>query len=137
MIMVAIVVMVVIIPVAIRVPALSFHIPPAMSMFPTIVACFRQLAASFRCLLALPAVMFDGLMHPMIRLDDSFLAVIRLRARRRAKQRQSSRQESRSNDHPPACQIFSMSHESFPPGNLHRAKKLTFAGRWERIPAKP
>lgn len=135
MIMVAIVI--VIIPVAIRVPPASFHIPPPVPMFPAIAARFREFMPGTCRLFALPSMFFRGLVQAMIRFNDSFLAIIRLGAWRCSKQRQSSRQKCRPYDPLPARQILSMSHNSFPPGNLHARKRLRSQSAGSQYPLNP
>jgi len=72
--LVAVVVMVV--PIAIRAPAVAVFIPPAMAMFPTPSARFGKLMAIFYSLRAVPAMMLGGLMEFVIRVGDAPLAVV-------------------------------------------------------------
>jgi len=80
-------IVVVVVPIPICVPAVSFHIPPAMTVFPAIRARFREIVPRICRLLALVAVVFDRFVQFVVGLDDSFLAVVCLRARSRSKQR--------------------------------------------------
>ncbi len=72
--LVAVVVMVV--PIAIRAPAVAVFIPPAMAMFPTPSARFGKLMAIFYSLRAVPAMMLGGFMEFVIRVGDAPLAVV-------------------------------------------------------------
>ena len=54
-------VVIVVIPVAIRVPAITVGVPPTVVVFPAIVARFCELVSGMRGLLALVTVMLDGL----------------------------------------------------------------------------
>ena len=78
-------IVVVIVPIAVPVPAASFHIPPAMTMLPAVMPRFRQLVAGVRRLFALPSMPFGGFVQLVIGLDDSFLAIIGTGARRQRK----------------------------------------------------
>ena len=75
-------IVVAIVPIAIGVPAASFHIPPAVAMLPAVMPRFRQFAPGMRRLFALPSMPFGGLVQLVIGLDDSFLAIIGPGARR-------------------------------------------------------
>jgi len=52
------VIVVVIVPIAIRAPALGVRIPPAVRMIPAILPCLRELLPPLRCLGTIPSVMF-------------------------------------------------------------------------------
>ena len=55
------VIVVVIIPVAIRVPAITVGVPPAVVVFPAVFAGFCEFVSRMRGLLALVTVMLDSL----------------------------------------------------------------------------
>jgi hypothetical protein len=74
-IVVAIAVVVVIIPIAIGVPAVAILIPPAVIGIPAVLASFPQFMAGVLCLLTLPAVVFGGLVEPVIGLCEAVLAL--------------------------------------------------------------
>lgn len=82
-----IVIVVVVIPVAIGVPAVSLHIPPAMTVLPAILPRFGQLMPRMLRLFALPSMLLCGFVQTMVCLADSFLAIIGLGAGCRPKQR--------------------------------------------------
>ena len=71
-----IVVVIVIIPVALIVPAPSILIPPATRVFPAVGAGFSEFVAPVVCLRALPAVLFNRFVQLMIRFGDALLAVV-------------------------------------------------------------
>ena len=85
-------VVIVIIPVAIGVPAVTVGVPPTAVVFPTIVAGFCEFVSRMRGLLALPTVMLDGLVQPVIGVPDSLVAIVCFRARHSSEKRQSARQ---------------------------------------------
>src|SRR5258708_9076391 len=74
--LVAVVIVVVIIPIAIGAPAAVVFIPPAMVMFPTPSARFGKLMAIFCNLRAVPAMMLGGFMEFVVRVGDTPLAVV-------------------------------------------------------------
>ena len=78
-------IVVVIVPIAVGVPAASFRIPPAVTMLPAVMPRFRQFVPGMRRLFALPSMPFGGLVQLVIGLDDSFLAIIGPGARRQTK----------------------------------------------------
>jgi hypothetical protein len=87
-------VVIVIIPIAIGVPAVAILIPPAMALVPATFARFVQFVPRTIGLPAFPAVMLDGFVQPVIRLGDAPLAtavVIRARTRRPGKDREANK----------------------------------------------
>jgi hypothetical protein len=78
-------IVVVVIPIAFRVPAVAVFVPPTMVLVPAVFPRVTQLMARTIRLLALPSVMLHGFMQFVVRLGDAALAtvvVIRKRTRR-------------------------------------------------------
>jgi hypothetical protein len=71
-----VVVVVVIIPIAFRVPAMSIFVPPAVAVLPTVGARFRQFVAPVFGLRTLPSMFVDGFMELMVGLDDALLTLV-------------------------------------------------------------
>jgi len=69
-------VMIVVIPVALRAPAMFVFIPPAMPATPASFARFMQLMASLVRLAAVATVMLDGFMKTVIGLGDAPLTIV-------------------------------------------------------------
>jgi hypothetical protein len=74
-------VVIVVIPIAIRPPAVTVLIPPAMTVFPAPGARFGKLMAILRGLRAVPTMMLGGFMEFVISVGDALLAVV-IRAQR-------------------------------------------------------
>jgi hypothetical protein len=74
--LVTIVVVIVVVPIALIVPAVSVFIPPAMRMFPAPGAGVSEFVAPMIGLRALPAVVFHGIVKLVIRVDDALLAIV-------------------------------------------------------------
>lgn len=74
MIVIAAVVMVVIIPVAVGMPAMAVFIPPPVGVSPAVLARFVQLLARVYHLSALPAMVFGSFVQPVIGFCDAPLA---------------------------------------------------------------
>jgi hypothetical protein len=79
MVMVAITVVVVIIPIALAVPAVTIFVPPAVAVFPAVGACIRKFMAPVFGLRTLPAVFVDSLMKLVVRFDDAPLTGVVVR----------------------------------------------------------
>jgi hypothetical protein len=75
--MIAIMVVIVFVPVALRPPAVSVFIPPAMVVIPAIPAGFDKFVAPMFRFGTLPTVAFRGSVKIVIRFDDAFLAIVR------------------------------------------------------------
>jgi hypothetical protein len=73
---VTVVIMVVLIPIAIRMPAMLVFIPPSMIGVPAVLTCFVQLVAPTFSLLTLIAVMLGRFVQLVIGPRDASLAVI-------------------------------------------------------------
>jgi hypothetical protein len=71
-----VVIVVVVIPVTISVPAMVIFVPPAMAMLPAIFAGFVKFTTVFGGFWAVPAVVFHGFVKPVVGPCDTFLAVI-------------------------------------------------------------
>ena len=68
-------VVVVIIPIAIGVPAVAIFIPPTVPPAPAVFPCFMQVVARMICLPAVPAVVLDGFVQFVVGLSDAPLAI--------------------------------------------------------------
>jgi len=69
-------IVVVVIPIAFRVPAVGVFVPPTMALVPAVFPRFTQLVACTIRLLALPTVMLHGFVQSMVRLGDAALATV-------------------------------------------------------------
>ena len=65
---------IVVIPIAIGMPAVAVFVPPAMALIPAAFACFAQFMTRTIRLPAVPAVMFHGFVEFVVRLDNAPLA---------------------------------------------------------------
>jgi hypothetical protein len=82
-IVVSVVIVIMVIPITIRMPAMLVFIPPPMVGFPTALTHFVQLSAPALSLFTLVAVMLDGFVQSVVGFGDAPLAVvIRAQARR-------------------------------------------------------
>jgi uncharacterized membrane protein len=75
-VVVAVVIMVVVIPIVIRTPAMLVFIPPSMIRFPAALPLFMQDVTPFFRLLALIAVVLDGFMQLVIGFRNASLAIV-------------------------------------------------------------
>jgi len=73
---IALVIVVVIIPIMFRVPAMLVFIPPTMVGTPAVLTRFVQIVAAMLGLLAPVAVTLDGFVKPVIGSGDASLAVV-------------------------------------------------------------
>jgi hypothetical protein len=69
-------VVIVVIPIAIGVPAVSVLVPPAMRAAPAIFASFVQIVTGTVGLAAVPAVMLDGFVELVVRAGDATLTIV-------------------------------------------------------------
>jgi len=69
-------IVVVVIPIAIGMPAVAVFVPPAMPLIPAAFPRFTQLVTSMFRLAAIPAVMFRGFVKLVVRLGDSSLTTM-------------------------------------------------------------
>jgi hypothetical protein len=74
--LVAIMVVIVVIPITIRVPATAVFIPPSMVPLPASFPRFAQIEAGAVRLPAVPAIVLDGFMHSVIGFGYAPLATI-------------------------------------------------------------
>lgn len=74
--MIAVVIMVVIIPIAIRMPAMPVFIPPSMMTVPAALPLFAQLMAPVFGLPTFVTVMLDGLVQLVIGFRNASLAIV-------------------------------------------------------------
>jgi len=77
MIVVAIMVVIMIIPITIGVPAVSIFIPPTMLVFPAVRARFGKFMAPMFGFRTLPTVVLDGFVKLVVRLGGALLTVVR------------------------------------------------------------
>src|SRR5437899_12579618 len=68
--------MIVLVPVALRAPAMFVLVPPLVKFTPAMLASLVQLAALVPCLLAVPPMFFDGLVQFMLGVFDAALAAL-------------------------------------------------------------
>ena len=90
MLVVEIVVVIMIVPIAIGVPAVSIFIPPAVVVFIAVGAGFPEFVPPVFGLRALHAVVFDGFMKFVVCLGDALLTIVV-----RADNRRGDKKESR------------------------------------------
>lgn len=89
-------VVIVIVPVAVIMPAMAVFIPPAVVRAPTAFSRFTQFMAGMIRLPTVPAMMLDGFVESMIRLADSPLTMIVIGvSSRRCRECQQANQRSR------------------------------------------
>jgi len=69
-------IVVVVIPIAIGVPAAAVFVPPTMAFVPAAFSRFAQFEAGVVCLPTVPAVVFHGFVQFVVRLEDTALATI-------------------------------------------------------------
>jgi hypothetical protein len=69
-------IVIVVIPIAVGMPAVAVFVPPAMPLVPAAFPRFAQFVPRMVRLPAVPAVIFDSFVQPMIRFGDAPLATI-------------------------------------------------------------
>lgn len=69
-------IVVVVIPIAVGMPAVAVFVPPAMSLIPAALAGFVQLVPRVVRLPAIPAVMLYGFVESVVRPIDAALASV-------------------------------------------------------------
>lgn len=90
--MIAVVIMVVLIPIMFRMPAMFVLIPPSMVGIPAALTHFVQIVAPMLCLLTLVAVTLDRFVQPVIGSGDASLAVVIGAQARRADEHEKASQ---------------------------------------------
>jgi hypothetical protein len=86
-------VVIAVIPITVRVPAMPIFIPPTMAFPPATFASFTQLMPRMVRLPAVPAVVFDSLVQSVVCLDDAPLTAVIVMGegtRRRAERQQAN-----------------------------------------------
>jgi hypothetical protein len=73
---IAVVIMVVVVPITIRMPAMLVFIPPSMVGIPAALTRFVQIVAPVLSLLALVAVMLNSFVKSVVGFRDASLAVV-------------------------------------------------------------
>jgi hypothetical protein len=93
MVVIPIMVMIVFVPIAICVPAVSVFIPPFVDVVPAIFASLVELMPRIACLAAVPPVMLNSFVDLVICPSESMLAgvIVGRRSRRSAQQQEPSR----------------------------------------------
>jgi len=89
--MVEVVVVIMVIPITIGVPAVGIFVPPAVLVLIAISASFREFVAPVLGLLTLPAMVFDRLVQLMVCLLDALLAILLGAYNRRGDEKKSRR----------------------------------------------
>ena len=89
MLVVEIVVVIMIVPIAIGVPAVSIFIPPAVVVFIAVGAGFPEFVPPVFGLRALHAVVFDGFMKFVVCLGDALLTIVVRADNRRGDEKES------------------------------------------------
>jgi hypothetical protein len=74
--MIAMMVVIVIIPIVVGVPAALIFVPPAVAVFPAVRACFAEFVAPVFRFGALPAMVLDGFVKLVVSPGDALLAVV-------------------------------------------------------------
>src|SRR6266481_9679504 len=69
-------IVIVVVPIAFRVPAVAVFVPPAMALVPAVFPRFTQFVAGTIRLLTLPTVMLHGFVQFVVRLGDAALATM-------------------------------------------------------------
>jgi len=87
--LVAIMIVVVIVPVALVAPTMAVFIPPTVRMFPTVGTRFGKFVAPMFRLRTLPTMVFDSLVELVVRMNNALLAVV-VSVRSRSREEQSS-----------------------------------------------
>jgi hypothetical protein len=96
MVTIALMIVVVIIPVAIRAPAAAVFVPPAVRVRPAVLPFPAQSVSCTVCLPALPAIPFSGLMHLTVGSRDAPLAIPLIGANRRCADKSQSSSQRRA-----------------------------------------
>src|SRR6267142_2665379 len=117
-------VVIVIVPVAIGVPAIAIFIPPAMTVFPARFAGFVQFVPPMRGLLAFISVVLDRFMQFVVGFSQTLLAAVGLRCRHAGKKRQSRGQSRCSQQRFPIARFKSKSHVVSPLKTSRRVSSL-------------
>jgi hypothetical protein len=73
---IAVVIMVVVVPITIRMPAMLVFIPPSMVGIPAVLTRFVQIVAPVLSLLTLVAVMLDSFVKSVLGFRDAPLAIV-------------------------------------------------------------
>jgi hypothetical protein len=76
LVVVVITIVIMIVPIALRVPAMVVFTPPATVMLPAIRAGFGEFLAPVLGFRAVPAMVFGGFVQFVIGLDDALLAIV-------------------------------------------------------------
>jgi hypothetical protein len=69
-------IVIVVIPITVGMPAVAVFVPPTMSLVPAAFPRFAQFVPRMVRLPAVPAVIFDSFVQPVVRLGDAALATI-------------------------------------------------------------
>jgi hypothetical protein len=117
--MIAITVVIMIVPVAIGVPAMAVFIPPLVVRAPATLAGFVQFVTRVVGLFAIPAMMFNSFVQPVIGPGNAMLALafVGRRARSSRKEQESAQRGRGQYRFPEQLEIFLLNrvHEFIPP----------------------
>jgi len=86
---VEVVIVVMVVPITIGVPAMRIFVPPAVFVFIAVRAGFREFVAPVFSLHALRSVMLDRFMKLVVRFTDALLTVLVCTDNRRADEKES------------------------------------------------
>jgi hypothetical protein len=81
---VVVAVVVVIIPIVFRMPAMLMFIPPSMTGVPAALPRFVEFMTPAFCLLAPIAMMLNGFVQPVVRARNAALAIVAIGTQRRS-----------------------------------------------------
>jgi hypothetical protein len=86
---VEVVIVVMVVPITIGVPAMAIFVPPAVFVFIAVRAGFREFVAPVFSLRALRSVMLDRFMKIVVRLADTLLTILACADNRRTEEKES------------------------------------------------
>jgi hypothetical protein len=104
--LVVIAIMVVIVPIAVRVPTVAVFVPPFVFVCVAIFAGFAKFVAGVLGLLALPAVIASGMMKLVVSLDQAALAGCFVSAESGGAQENQRRGKYRDGDDPSSPRVI-------------------------------
>jgi hypothetical protein len=105
------VIVVVIVPVALGTPAVAFHVPPTMAVFPAVFAGFTEFGTTVRGLLTFVSMVLDGFVQFVVGPNQSLLAIIGHGAGCAGEKHKSGGQRGGSDKGFPVSQNAAMSHD--------------------------
>lgn len=116
--MAAVVIVVMIVPITLGVPASLVFVPPAMAVRPAILPRFVEFMPPMLGLLAVPAMTLDGFVQLVVGLDNAVLAIVAVRIRdRRSGKRHQAKQRGKTEysfEKSPSLRIVRIFHFALP-----------------------